>query len=61
MLETKQIVERFKASGKSQRKWCAEQGIKRSTLRYWLERLDELADGHEIIFVEIVTGGENNC
>lgn len=61
MLETKQIVERFKASGKSQRKWCAEQGIKRSTLRYWLERLDELSDGHEIAFAEIVTGGENNC
>lgn len=61
MIQTKQAVEKFKASGKSQRKWCAEQGIKRSTLRYWLERLDELADGHEISFAEIVTGGENNC
>lgn len=61
MIQTKQAVEKFKASGKSQRKWCAEQGIKRSTLRYWLERLDELSDGREIAFAEIVTGGENNC
>lgn len=61
MLDTKQAVEKFKISGKSQRKWCAEQGIKRSTLRYWLERLDELADGQEISFAEIVTGGESKC
>lgn len=61
MIQTKQTVEKFKASGESQRKWCAEQGIKRSTLRYWLERLDELADGQEIAFAEIVTGGESNC
>ena len=43
MIQSKQTVEKFKESGKSQRKWCAEQGIKRSTLRYWLERLDELS------------------
>lgn len=61
MIQTKQTVEKFKASGKSQRKWCAEQGIKRSTLRYWLERLDELSDGREIAFAEIVIGGENHC
>lgn len=61
MIQTKQAVEKFKTSGKSQRVWCAEQGIKRSTLRYWLERLDELADGREIMFAEIVTGGESNC
>lgn len=46
------IIE-FKASGKSQRVWCAEQGLKRSNLRYWLERLDELSDGEEVIFAEI--------
>ncbi len=56
-----QIVEDFKQSGKSQRVWCAEQGIKRSTLRYWLERLDELADGTEIVFAEPVTGGDEIC
>ncbi len=61
MIQGKQKVEEFKASGKSQRKWCAEQGIKRSTLRYWLERLDELSDGQEIAFAEIVTGGEKHC
>ena len=61
MIQTKQRVEDFKSSGKSQRKWCAEQGIKRSTLRYWLECLDELSDGREIAFAEIVTGGEKHC
>ena len=61
MIQTKQTVEKFKGSGKSQRKWCAEQGIKRSTLRYWLERLDELSDGQEVAFAEIVTGGEKHC
>lgn len=61
MIQTKQTVEKFKESGKSQRKWCAEQGIKRSTLRYWLERLGELSDGREIAFAEIVTGGEKHC
>lgn len=55
------IVEDFKQSGKSQRVWCAEQGIKRSTLRYWLERLDELTDGTEIVFAELVTGGDEIC
>ena len=34
----------FKSSGKSQRVWCREQGIKRSTLRYWLERTDALVN-----------------
>ena len=47
------IIIEFKASGKSQRVWCAEQGLKRSSLRYWLERLDELSDGEEVIFAEI--------
>ena len=61
MVQIKQKVDGFKSSGKSQRKWCAEQGIKRSTLRYWLERLDELSDGREIAFAEIVTGGEKHC
>lgn len=61
MIQIKEAVEDFKQSGKSQRKWCAEQGIKRSTLRYWLERLDELSDGQEITFAEIVTGGEDHC
>ena len=53
-----EIIIEFKASGKSQRVWCAEQGLKRSSLRYWLEHLDELSGGEEVIFAEInVAGG----
>ena len=53
-----EIIIEFKASGKSQRVWCSEQGLKRSSLRYWMERLDELSDGEEVIFAEIdVAGG----
>ena len=53
-----EIIRQFRESGKSQRVWCLEQELKRSSLRYWLERLDELSDGEEVIFAEIdVTGG----
>ena len=54
------LIRIFKSSGKSQRVWCREQGIKRSTLRYWLERTDELSEGREIRFAKVVIGGENN-
>ncbi len=50
-------VKAFHESGKSQRVWSAEQGIKRSTLRYWLERTEELSEGTEILFAELVIGG----
>jgi len=50
-------VKEFRESGKSQRVWSAEQGIKRSTLRYWLERTEELSEGIEIRFAELVIGG----
>ena len=39
------LVKAFRESGKSQRVWCREKGIKRGTLRYWLERTDELSEG----------------
>ena len=39
-------VKEFRASGKSQRVWSSENGVNRSTLRYWIERLDELSDGN---------------
>lgn len=53
-----EMIRQFKESGKSQRVWCAEQGMRRSILRYWLERLDELSGGEEVIFAEIdVAGG----
>ena len=48
-----EIIIEFKASGKSQRIWCSEQGLKRSSLRCWMERLDELSDGDDVIFAEI--------
>ena len=54
-------ISEFKSSGHSQRVWCAESGIKRSTLRYWLERLDELSCGKDVSFAEIVIGGEEKC
>ena len=53
-----EMISQFRESGQSQRVWCTEQGLKRSSLRYWLERLDELSDGEDVIFAEIdVTGG----
>jgi len=45
------MVQEFKGSGKSQRVWSAERGIKRSSLRYWLERMDELADGIRFYYI----------
>lgn len=50
-------VKEFRESGKSQRVWSAEQGIKRSTLRYWLKRTEELSEGAEVRFAELVIGG----
>jgi len=54
-------VKEFRKSGKSQRVWSAEQGIKRSTLRYWLKRTEELSEGTEIRFVELVIGGDDHA
>ena len=53
-------IEEYRRSGKSQRVWCREQGIKRSTLRYWLERTEEMAEGKAVRFARIVTDGESN-
>lgn len=53
------LVKEFQGSGKSQRVWCREKGINRGTLRYWLERTDELSEGTDIRFAEIEIGGEN--
>ena len=49
-------IENFKSSGKSQRVWCSEKGIKRSTLRYWLDRYEDILIGKEITFAEVVAG-----
>ena len=48
------LVQEFRSSGKSQRVWCGENGVKRSTLRYWLERAEQLSIGTEIMFAELV-------
>ena len=55
------LVEKFKESRLSQRTFCREEGVKRSTLRYWLNRVDEFAQGKEINFCEIVLGGDLKC
>ena len=55
------LVRKFTDSKLSGQKFCYENGIKRSTLRYWIERADELADGKEAYFSELVLGGENKC
>lgn len=54
--ETK--VQEFKLSGKSQREWCEEKGIRRSSLRYWLDRYEDISIGEEIVFAEVVAGDE---
>ena len=51
----------FRKSGKSQRIWSAEKGIKRSNLRYWLERIEQLEIGTEICFAELIMAGDVEC
>lgn len=38
MTHEETMLKEYSESGKSQRKWCRVAWIKRSTLRYWLER-----------------------
>ena len=44
------LVKIFTDSKLNGGKFCRENGIKRSTLRYWIERADELAYGKKYIF-----------
>lgn len=55
------LVRKFTDSNLNGRKFCRENGIKRSILRYWIEPAAELADGKEVYFSELVLGGENKC
>lgn len=55
------LTRKYEDSKLSQRAFCREYGIKRSTLRYWIERADELACGKDVYFSELVLGGENKC
>ena len=56
----KNLIEEFKIVGKSRRVWCRENGIKRSTLRYWLEHTDDLSEGKEVRFARVLVGGEQH-
>ena len=51
------MIEEFKESGLSQRKWCKLHGEDRNRLQYWLLRFDYLSMGNDIEFAEFVTGG----
>lgn len=55
------LIQEFKESGRSQRVWSSEKGIKRSTLRYWLDRTEQLKIGSEIFFAEVVMAGDAKC
>lgn len=55
----KELVKIFRERGVSQRKFCNEYDIKRSTLRYWLDRVKDYELGRKVHFCEIVVGGEN--
>lgn len=63
MIETEglRLVRDFLNSSESQRVFCNERGIKRSTLRYWLKRSDEIADGKDVVFRQIEMDGECIC
>ena len=60
MTKGEKLAEKYRKSGKSQRVWCRENGIKRGTLRYWLERSEELTEGKEIRFFRLISGGDEN-
>ncbi len=49
------LVQDFIRIGESKLIWSSEKGIKRSTLRYWLERIYKLEIGTEICFAELRT------
>lgn len=55
------LVKRFKSSKLSQRVFCRENDINRSTLRYWIERSEDLTYGKEVRFCELVLGGDSKC
>ena len=48
------LIEEFKESGLSQRKWCKLHGEDRNRLQYWLLRFDYLSMGNDIEFAELV-------
>lgn len=56
------LVKEYQESGLSQREFCRKVGVKRSTLRYWLDRVKDYQVGDEIHFCELVVdGGDEPC
>lgn len=55
----KELVKTFGKSGLSQREFCNKHNIKRSTLRYWQDRIKDYKLGKEVCFCEIVVEGES--
>ena len=58
--EWRTIVENFKESGLSQRKWCAIHDVDRNRLQYWILRFRYLEIGEDVKFAELVTGGDQS-
>lgn len=58
--EWRELIDKFKESGLSQRKWCKIHGEDRNRLQYWLLRFEYLSLGTDVSFAQIVPGGECN-
>ena len=56
-----QLVKEYQECGLGQREFCRRYGIKRSTLRYRLDRIKDYLIGDEIRFRELVVGGDEEC
>ena len=55
--EWKEIINQFRESGLSQRKWCAIHGEDRNRLQYWILGFQYLELGTDIMFAEVIMGG----
>ena len=53
------LVKEYRDSGLGQREFCRKHGVKRSTLRYWLDRTKDYQIGEEIHFCELIVGGDD--
>lgn len=56
-----QLVKEYQDSGLGQREFCRKTGIKRSTLRYWLDRVKDYQVDDEVHFCELVVGVDDTC
>ena len=56
--EWRKLIKEYEKSGMSQRKWCAIYGEDRNRLQYWITRLRYLELGTEVVFAEVITGGD---